>query len=173
MHIEEAMIDFETSDIPFSLADKRRKLKIPSTMSTDLAEEIGIYIGDGSMNIYDYKTRGRYWLEFSGNSSEETNYYKNHLSGILKNLYNIEGLLIKSKRDNSITLRIYSKAIVNFKLNVLGLPFGSEKARKSFIPRYLFSSKKILSSFLRGLADTDFTLTFKEKVQKLSLLSCY
>ena len=37
----------------FSSKDKLRKLKIPNKMTPKLAEEIGIHLGDGSMNIYE------------------------------------------------------------------------------------------------------------------------
>lgn len=114
------------------------------------------------MNIYNYRNRGKYWLQFSGNFTEELSYYKDYLMPLMKSLFNHTGNIIKSKKDNSLTLRIYSKAIVNFKINTLKLPFG-QKSEHAFIPNFIRNNKKLLSSFLRGLADTDFSLTFKKK----------
>jgi len=39
-------------EILFSFKDKIRKLTIPNKINDKLAEEIGIHLGDGSMNIY-------------------------------------------------------------------------------------------------------------------------
>lgn len=161
--MEPKSLKFDLSCVEFSKKDKKRDVRIPTVMNNELAEEIGIYVGDGSMNIYNYTSRGNYWLQFTGNASEELEYYKNHVFNLLKRIYNICGNILFSKKDNSLCLRIYSKAVTTFKIKVLKLPFGKQKARNAFIPEFLFTSKEFLASFLRGLADSDFTLTFKKK----------
>jgi hypothetical protein len=42
---------FDISEIPFSRQDRLRNITLPTFLSEQLAEEIGIHIGDGFMNI--------------------------------------------------------------------------------------------------------------------------
>jgi len=158
------LIEFDTSKIQFSRGDIERGIILPEKMSAELAEEMGVHLGDGSMNIYDYVNkhgirRKLYPIQFTG-SLEEKVYYK-HLSGLIKNLYGFGGLLVYPSKDKTIKLEIYSKAIVHFKANVLNLPLG-KKTDFASVPLILFNLKRFLPDFMRGLGYTDFSLTFKK-----------
>jgi intein/homing endonuclease len=156
---------FDISEIPFSRQDRLRNIILPTFLSEQLAEEIGIHIGDGFMNIYNYSNRGNYWIKYTGNYVEEEGYLKNHLQNLLKFLYNFSGSAIKSNKDNSINITVRSKAIVSFKNKILSLPLGN-KSSISVPEIILKSNKRLLASFMRGIADTDFSLSFKKKYRE-------
>jgi len=157
-------LNFDISEIPFSNPDKLRNITLPTSLNEELAEETGIHVGDGFMSIYNYTNRGNYWLRFTGHSIEEGTYFKNHLQPLLTKLYNFSGSIIPSKKDDSFNLTLRSKAIVFFKAKILKLPLGSKNSIA--IPKIILKSdKKVLAGFIRGIGDTDSSVTFKKKHQ--------
>src|SRR3989344_2253298 len=81
-----------------SWADIKRGINIPDKMSEDLAEEIGIHIGDGSLYSHiDKKGWGNYRYTVSGDLTNEYFYHKEHIGKLMKKLYNIGPLLLERK----------------------------------------------------------------------------
>lgn len=153
-------IEFDVSEIEFSRPDKLRKITLPTSMNGHLAEDIGIHVGDGSMNIYKYTNRGNFWLRYTGNRIEEKDYYE-YIQSLLKGIYNFSGTLIPSMKDKSFNLVIRSKAIVLFKSKILKLPLGTKNSIA--VPEIIIKFPKFWKEFLIGLIDTDFSLTFKKR----------
>lgn len=151
---------FDLSDVHFSRYDVARKITIPERMTESLAEEIGIHVGDGSLGIYKFLT-GNMWVYRISGSLEELDYYKTHVKSLLESLFNFSGK-ISAVAENESQIRIYSKAIATFKSNVLKLPVGS-KSGTVRIPEVIISSPRCFTPFLRGIADSDFSFTFKKK----------
>ena len=145
----------------FSLLDKFRGVTIPKQRSSQLAEFLGIMLGDG--NLTD-KRKGRKTtnqITISGSSLEDVDYHHNYLQKVFKNLFSIQ-FKESHIRKNESRLRIYSKAIFYF-LSLQGLQQGS-KSTAEHIPLVIFSSNnKLKRSFLRGVFDTDGCLKFAAK----------
>jgi hypothetical protein len=141
----------------FSQEDIRRNIKIPDELTGDLAEETGIHIGDGNLNV---KKENDGWFKYryriTGDLTNELIYHENFIKPLLKRLYNHEGSLTEQKEKNAIITSISSKAIALFKHNTLGLPTGSKK--DITIPRKFEGNLELAKNCLRGIIDTDFTL---------------
>jgi len=137
----------------------RTKINFPISLSKDLAEEIGIHIGDGSLffrkkeNHYDYVVC----------LSREEESYKNYVINLIKKIYGIVPSYIdKDKTENSINIEYYSKLLFLWKKSI-GLPI-SDKSEIT-IPKFVLDSFFVIDC-LRGIFDTDGSVTFKKKNQK-------
>lgn len=156
------MLNYDTQNISFSNNDLKREIKIPNKITPELAELIGIIIGDG--NIY---TKDRFELTIVGHIKEDKEYHEEFILKLLKKLFNIDA---KSEEKHftsgtSRRIRIKSKAILNFLIKVVGLKSG--KKQDIIIPKSIINSnEEIITSFLRGLADTDFYMKFKTRYKK-------
>lgn len=157
---------FDLSKIEFSNHDLRRNIKIPKKINFELAEFIGIMVGDGHIGFYSNKEGKNpykhYEIEICGNI-KDLSYYL-YVNGLISKLFNIKFNLRKRIEMNAIVLRIDSKAIFYFLSKMVGLP-----TRKNTIgiPKCIIqTSKENKISFLRGLADADFTFTIKNKEGK-------
>lgn len=120
-----------------------------------LAYETGVHIGDGNL----YKTKRMSRITYSGNLQNESEFYKKTLYRIIKELYKVNPLYYERKKDNTVLLIVNSKDVVNFKIS-LGLPSG--KKRNIRIPGFIRNDKKLLIECLKGIGDTDFSLSFKK-----------
>ncbi len=149
-------------DIKLTTQDKTRGLKFPTEMNSDLAEEIGIHVGDGCMHSYvnNYGIKGYQYTTTSG--LDEMDYVKGHLVSLIKKVYGLE-TLPKPKKDGSVQLHYGCKSLVKFKMT-LGLPLGRKD--NIVIPECVLKSDFILD-FLRGLMDTDGCLCFLRKYRKV------
>lgn len=148
-------------EILFSSKDNVRKLKIPKVMTPKLAEEIGIHLGDGSMNIYGKS----HLYSLEGHYNDDKKYYQNYVAPLIKQLYNLEVRLRERKSAGVYGFQIGSKGLVHFKKR-LGLPLGSKKNIE--IPSLIINSDKtIISSFIRGFFDTDGGIYLERKNKKL------
>ena len=63
---------FNLSKIKFSKSDLNKNITLPKRITADLAEEIGLHIGDGSMNIY--KKKGLFQLR--GHIRDDKKHYQ-------------------------------------------------------------------------------------------------
>lgn len=141
--------------IEFSKKDIERNVKIPSLRDANLAEETGIHIGDGSMNIYN----NRYLFSLRGHRMDDEIYYKKFVTALYKKVYGID-IHIRYWPD-VIGFQLSSKAMLTFKHNVLGLPLGSKENIQ--IPKFLIKSKRLILNCIRGIFDTDGCFSFERK----------
>ena len=130
---------------------------IPNFCS-ELAEEIGIHIGDGSMNFYSGK--GLYQLR--GHKFDDKSHYNQRIAYLFKKLFGIN-INLKNYKD-VYGFQLWNDELVTFKIN-LGLPFG--KKIEMNIPSKIFYSKELMISFLRGIFDTDGCLYLERKRNNL------
>jgi len=141
-----------------SWADIKRKIKIPKKMSEDLAEETGIHIGDGNIHILTEKNGFKsYQYSISGNLRDEEIYHKEHIKNLIKKIYNLEPSILERQNKNNIDSRCKSKAIVQFKHKILGLPVGKKRDIK--IPKVILENNKFAKRCVVGIIDTDFSIT--------------
>ncbi len=136
-------------------SDRMKKVTLPTKMSSDLAEEIGIHIGDGSLSI---RPKYRHYDYFVCLGIHEKDYMK-HVLQLIQSLYRIKVKPIERTKDSSLIATISSKKLTLWKLS-LGLPSG-DKGQIN-IPKSVLDSKFILDC-VRGIFDTDGSLTFKKK----------
>lgn len=145
--------------VRFSKRDVEKGIKIPKILTKDLAEDIGIHIGDGSLYKCNSK-KTAYEFCYSFNATEEA--YLNKVINLKKNIYNLNKFRVR-RYGNEIRLKFNSLAIATFFENVFSIPVGN-KSRIIDIPKQIKkSNKKIISSCIRGIVDTDFCLMIKKK----------
>ncbi len=141
-----------------SWADIKRKVKIPEEMTENLAEETGIHIGDGNIHISTEKNGFRsYQYSISGDLKDESIYHKEYIRNLIKGLYNIEPSILERQNKNNIDSRCKSRAIVEFKYKILGLPIGKKTNIK--IPKEILKNKEFQKRCAVGIIDTDFSIT--------------
>lgn len=128
-------------------------------ITKELAELIGIHIGDGCLS-----DNGRY-KEYAllGDIDEEREYYDNHVVPLFNKIISkpLLGKEIKSKcypSNGVYGFKIFNDNIFNF-YKSLGITVGSKINTK--IPK-IFLSERLLKSVLRGIFDTDGTLYFEK-----------
>ena len=151
----------EISSIDFSKNDIKNEIKLPKTLNKDLAHFLGIHLGDGHLQKGKYNYRAYY----NGHWINEYEWYNDYLSKLILKLFNKE--VYPSKGHNSVQMVICSKAIHSYLNKVCNLPIGSKK--DCDIPDIIkHASPQIKKSFLRGMADTDFSLVFKNRHKKIN-----
>lgn len=122
-----------------------KKIRIPK-MNEKFAEFIGAYLGDGTLTPY--------FLRISGDSIYDTRYY-DYLRKLVQELFAISPSIRKEKNKNTISLTIYSKTLCSFLNNNLKLNYGDKIRNKTVIPKQIISEDKLAIACLRGLMDTD------------------
>ncbi|MFH1587654.1 MAG: LAGLIDADG family homing endonuclease [Candidatus Diapherotrites archaeon] len=147
--------------VEFSLQDISRGVTIPEKINELVAEEAGWHAGDGS--LYAKKKTG-YLYCLAGDANQETDFYKDYVHKIFKRIYNLDIKLRKLSGGKTFGFVASSKAIYTYKNKCLGFPLG-KKASIVEIPAQILESgnELIKGSFIRGLFDTDFSLSFQKK----------
>lgn len=149
---------FDISKIKLNRYDKSKGLKFPEKLTPELAEEIGMHVGDGFLS----KRRNEYRLK--GNKNDEKEYYDSFIKSLYKRLYNLD-VNIK-EYETTYGFEIASEGFWIFKNKILGLPAGRKNDMN--LPEIIkVNDKKILTSFIRGLFDTDGCVSFIRKYKKL------
>ena len=120
-----------------------KKVKIPA-LDWKLAEFIGAYLGDGTLTPY--------FLRISGDATYDRDYY-NYLSRLSKKLFGINPSIRIT--NNTIHLTIFSKKICSFLNEQFKLRYGDKIRNKTKIPRQIISDNNFAIACLRGLIDTD------------------
>lgn len=153
---------FDLSGIEYSRKDKKKGITIPTQMSPELAEDIGIMIGDGS--IFP-QTKKSFKIRCSGDPIDEKHYYDTFVAPLKNSLFNanLEAKLIDNKRRNEYGIDFNSQAIASFYIKVIGLPVGKKEPIVD-IPYFMKNSTdSILISCVRGIFDTDGSVTFQKR----------
>ena len=140
-------IKLDCSKIKLGKYDKIKQIKFPTEMSPELAEEIGIHLGDGCLSF------NKKYFSVKTNKKEEQ-YMLNFIFPLYKKLFNLDLKLMKL--ESVVGFEICSNALFNFKNQVLDIPFG-EKVERIIVPKVILDTKnkEIYRSFIRGLFDTD------------------
>jgi len=136
------------------------KITLPNQLDIDLAEEIGIHVGDGSMNIY--KKAHMYSLE---GDILEKDYYINFIAPLFKKIYNLDVRLRERKCAGVFGFQKSSRELILFKNKQFNLPLGS-KCNIEIPLQIRNSSLEIKKAFLRGFFDTDGGIYLEKKYGK-------
>lgn len=132
----------------------------PKLGNSELAYLCGFICGDGHLCWRPIK--GEYRVICTGNLNDEQKFYKEVLGPLFKRLFDIEPHHKSHIRDNTCNLVVYSKELVQFLNQQIGIPIGAKSA-KIIIPTVFLCSKELTASFIRGFADADFCITLKRR----------
>jgi len=129
------------------LKNQTKKVNIPK-MNEELAELVGIILGDGTLT--------KYFVRISFDRISDSSYIE-YVQKLCLKLFKIEPKIINEKGKNTTNLRINSIIIANFLNKKLNIPFGSKIKNKTKIPEAIFKYPKLMRACLRGLMDSDGT----------------
>jgi intein/homing endonuclease len=155
-------MNLDVSAIPFSRSDKKNNVFLPTTLTCELAEFLGIMIGDGHVGVIKRRKQNGFYYEIDISGHLKDKYYHmEYVNGLIHKLFGIKFNQQVLEKTNTIMLRKQSQAICLFLRDVFGLPNNKDSI---VIPaRILNGDLKIKIAFLRGLADSDFCFTVKYK----------
>ncbi len=153
-------MEFDSSEIEFSQNDVKKKVILPDKMNEDLAEILGIVIGDGSVMC---KTTG-YRVTISGSNKDINKYFKPVVIPKFQSLFNIKPY-IHSQRTNEVNLVYFSKALALFFRNILQVPANKKDVK---IPSFMLEMPlEIQTAMIRGLFDTDGHIALRRKYKQI------
>ena len=132
-----------TPERKLSYCNKRNDLEIPKKMSNELAEFIGIMLGDGHVGptqiLISIRRQERSYLEY--------------VHRFIKELFGVDSKYIECPERNTYEVYVGSVEIVRF-LKDLGLV--SNKVQEQVdIPDFILRGEEHGASFLKGFFDTD------------------
>ena len=154
---------FKIDNISYNRADLRKGIILPERLSSELAEETGLHIGDGTMNFYINKggCTGKYSLR--GHINDDVKHYDIRVKKLYSLLYSLEINLSKMKSTGVYGFQVWTDGIVNFKHKILKLPMG--KKLDIIIPNCFID--KYFVDVVRGIFDTDGCIYLENKNNKL------
>ena len=155
-------IDLHPEQIEYSWRDKEKGITLPKYLSEDLAYLIGVHIGDGFMNIYRRPRQVEYKQSICGHWINDKDFHLSVLLPLFEKLFNYRP---KTRLNCPGCQSIYftSKAMTTFFNKCLQLPLG-KKSKIIDIPEFIISAgEKYYLACIRGVFDTDFSLSFKNK----------
>ena len=115
------------------------------TKNNDLAELIGVVLGDGHIEKFPRTER----LTISSNSANKG--FINRYRQIISRIFSKEPYCEKIKNINCIRISIYEKKISER----LAMPTGNRAKKHIKIPSWILNNKKLLLSYLRGLYEAE------------------
>jgi hypothetical protein len=129
------------------------------SISKKLAYETGVHIGDG--NLYSKKRTHK--ITYSGNLLNEEPYYVEILGPLVEEIYHVQPKIYRRNQDNTILIVLNSKSVAEFKISKLRLPNGKKTHIK--IPEIIHQDPELLRECIKGIGDTDFSISFKKNRQ--------
>lgn len=123
--------------------NKRNDIKIPDSYSADLAEFVGILLGDGGINP----------TQIHVTINDRETLYILFIKRLIQRIFGIEARAMPKKNVRAQDIYFGSTAAVRYFLK-MGLAHNKVKQQVS-IPKWIFSSPAYQKACLRGLIDTD------------------
>ena len=139
------------SKIELSNHDIKRNLILPKLPSKELAEFVGIIIGDG----YLYHKQNKYVMGIVGNPKTDLAYFT-HIQHLILTLFNIATKIKVGGRGLRIVFN--SKGVFYLLNKVMGIHYGRGKGKNVRIPALILKNDILDKSALRGIFDTDGTI---------------
>lgn len=132
----------------------------PKLDNPELAYLCGFICGDGHLCWRPIK--GEYRVICTGNLTDEKKFYNEILGPLFKRLFGVEPHHKNHIRDNTCSLVIYSKKLVQFLSQDIGIPTGAKSAITR-IPSAFLRSRELTKFFIKGFADAEFCITLKRR----------
>ena len=130
----------------------------------ELAEEVGIHIGDGSMNFYLNKGKMKGLYQLRGHIKDDSEYFMNHIKNLYFKIFGLKVSIREMKNDGVLGFQVWNNELVNFKKS-LGLPLG--KKGNISIPSIFLRNNKLKLAVIRGLFDTDGCIYLEKRKGKI------
>ncbi len=124
----------------------RNSIRLPDKKDPKLAELIGILLGDGCISE-SYQNR----IQITLNSNELD--YGEYIRKLFNNLFDIMPILKFRKKERAIDIQVFSKDLVRFLIDKVGL-LPSPKWERAKLPK-TYLAKGLRRYVLRGYFDTD------------------
>ena len=118
---------------------------LPLEKNGDLAELIGVVLGDGHICVYPRCEE----LRLVSNSNSQG--FVERYAKIMETVFKKKPSIIKSNQSNSIKIGFYEKLISKR----LGIPTGARKDLKIAVPRWIANNRKNVVRYLRGLYEAE------------------
>lgn len=134
--------DGQFKDLPILQA----KLFNKPAYSTDLAEFVGIVLGDGGISERQ--------ITITLHRITDKKYF-NFVKKLTKKLFNINTGIYKSPKFLADNLVISRTGLVKYCVDSLGLKMGNKIKNQADIPEWVKKNKKYAIACVRGLVDTD------------------
>jgi hypothetical protein len=139
-------------------------MNFPSKISENLAEEIGLHIGDGSMNYYKNRGKLKGFYQLRGHIKDDKKHYEIRIKYLFKTLFDMNIKIRKMPSTRVIGFQIWSNDLIEFKKK-FNLPLGSKINIE--IPKDFLSNRKLKRAIVRGIFDTDGGIYLEKKNHKL------
>ena len=123
-----------------------------SRKSPELAEFVGIMLGDGNCQVI--KEKSIYQIRIFGHKEDDFEYLVHYISPLFEKLFGIKPSLKFPREKNALVLFKQSKELV-FTLQHFGIKAGNKTLNGTTIPKWIFEDKELLKACIRGLIDTD------------------
>lgn len=121
----------------------------------DLAELIGIILGDGNLHEYIKTQKIRtYMLRIAGDSKKDKDYLMTYVAPLCECLFSIQPKFLYQKQSNELFVILHSKKVIEF-FKKMGLTPGDKIKNRLNIPGWVLKDETYLRACLRGLIDTD------------------
>ena len=122
-----------------------KEITLPNQITLEVAEFIGVYLGDGSLTDY--------FINISGDFKHDIPYFE-YLQRILYSSFGLNSVIRKTDKVCGLSLRVFSKKLCNY-FKSIGLQAGDKIRNQSKIPAEICENEKLFYACLRGLVDTD------------------
>ena len=145
---------------------KNIKKFLPPKENEELAEIIGVILGDGHVEelIISKKIRC-YSITIAGNSDTDKDYIFNYIPSLFEKVFNEKGKSSFSKDSNTGYFKIHGKNLVGF-IKEKGIKPGNKKKNNQGIPEWIKQNKSFLRKCIKGLIDTDGSIHYISKNNK-------
>ena len=114
-------------------------------MTADLAEVLGVLLGDGCVGRYISKRRYNYQVAFTASPSEFW-YYEELVKPTIESTFGVEGRLF-IRNDGTTRYHIYGRKLAYYLIEI-GITVG--KKRDASIPRIVYENGLVIP-FIRGI----------------------
>ncbi len=149
-------MELDLSSVEFSNNDKRKSIRLPSLLSPELSEALGVVIGDGHVIC----SKPKYRTTICGCRRDMEKYFGCFIIPLFKNLFNISPY-IHFQRENEVNLDFSSKALASLFSKVFKIQQNKKDVQ---IPDFILESPRdIQIGLIRGLFDTDGFIGFRKK----------
>jgi len=146
-----------------SISKPRKPELLISEPNENLAEFVGIMLGDG--NLHEYQKNSIYQVRVFGHKNDDYEYIVDKVYSLFESLFNIEPSIYFKDGKKVIILSKQSKNL-NYTLKFFGLRPGNKIDNGSSIPEWIFDNKNYLKACIRGLVDTDGSIYPKTRKHK-------
>lgn len=141
-------MEFDLSEIKYDGKNIRKKIDLPNYPTPELAEIIGIMLGDGNLYL-DKRLKFHTIVCFHKNETS----YLNHVKNILERYFYPYKFCVQELDYENFLVNV-SKCIGRV-LILVGIKEGNKVKNKVEIPNWVFGNRKFVISSLRGIFDTD------------------